>query len=325
MYLENSKCIHGNHSHEPLANNAHHHHHDSSEEESEHTHDFRSVDKKVLKIGFFITFGAMLVEIIAGVLTNSLALISDAIHMFTHAFALGLSLFAIIIATTKHSMQKTFGYHRIEILAAFINGLTIALSVVWIVYEAIVRLINPLSIDIKTMLIVAIFGLIVNILTGVILYRGDRENINVKSAFLHMLADTASSVVIIIGGVVIYFTNWYIVDTILALMVASVIARWAFGLLRESVNILLESSPLDVNEVKSFIENYDGVLDVHDIHITEITHKMYVLSAHLLISQEKIKSFDRLIKEINHELEHKFGIGHTTFQPEWKTLSLHVK
>ncbi len=167
MYLENSKCVYGPHSHKPI-NSKHNHNHNH-----EHEHDHRSVDKKVLKIGFFITLTAMFAEIIAGVISGSLALISDAIHMFTHAFALGISLFAIIIATTKRSAQKTFGYHRIEVLAAFINGFTIALSVIWIVYEAIDRLINPSQIDIKTMLIVATFGLFVNIITGVILYQGD--------------------------------------------------------------------------------------------------------------------------------------------------------
>lgn len=312
MYLENSKCVYGPHSHKPI-NSKHNHDH-----ECEHEHDHRSVDKKVLKIGFFITLTAMFAEIIAGVISGSLALISDAIHMFTHAFALGISLFAIIIATTKRSAQKTFGYHRIEVLAAFINGFTIALSVIWIVYEAIDRLINPSQIDIKTMLIVATFGLFVNIITGVILYQGDRENINLKSAFFHMLTDVVSSIVIIIGGVIIYFTNFYVIDTILALVVAVVIGKWAYSLLKDSINILLESSPVDTEEVKKELVSFDGVLDVHDIHVSEITHKMYVLSAHIVVSQDKISDFENLIKSVNERLLEKFEINHTTIQPEWK-------
>ena len=315
MYLKNVKCVYGKHSHRPLEQK--HHKHNHNHDHDDHEHDFRSVDKKVLKIGFIITLIAMFIEIVAGVISNSLALISDAIHMFTHAFALGISLFAIVIATTKHSIQKTFGYHRVEVIAAFINGFTIALSVIWIVYEAIYRLINPSQIDIKTMLIVATFGLIVNIVTGIILYQGNRENINIKSAFFHMLADTLSSVAIIIGGVVVYFTNFYAIDTVLALIIAFVIGKWAYSLLRDSINILLESSPVDVEEVKKEIESFEDVLDVHDIHISEITHKMYVLSAHILISQESVCNVEELIKEINRVLLEKFEIGHTTLQPEW--------
>jgi cobalt-zinc-cadmium efflux system protein len=329
MCLENNKCIYGEHSHKPIEKehahheHAHHehshehsHHHEHSHEHS-HEHDFRSVDKRVLKIGFIITLSAMFAEVIAGILSGSLALISDAIHMFTHAFALSISLLAIIIATTKYSKEKTFGYHRIEVIAALINGLTIALSVAWIVYEAIQRFINPHEIDIKMMLIVATFGLVVNIITGTILYQGDRENINIKSAFFHMLADVASSVVIIIGGIVVYFTNFYIVDTILALFVACVIGRWAYLLLKDSINILLESSPIDVDKVKKFVESNNKIINIHDIHIIEITHNMYVLSAHVLISKENFENFKSLADNINNQLLEKFNISHITLQPEY--------
>jgi len=316
VYVKNNKCIYKEHFHRPVEPKHHNHDHNHDHEHN-HDHDVRAVDKKVLKIGFAITLTAMLIEIIAGVISNSLALISDAAHMFTHAFALGISLFAIVIAATKHSIQKTFGYHRVEVIAAFINGVTIALSVVWIVYEAIDRLMKPDQIDIKTMLIAATFGLIVNIVTGVILYQGDRENINIKSAFLHMLTDTVSSVAIIIGGVIVYFTNFYAIDTVLALFIAVIIGKWAYSLLKESVNVLLESSPVDVEEVKKEIESFENVLDVHDIHISEITHKMYVLSAHILIARESISDFENLIDDINKRLLEKFDIGHTTLQPEW--------
>lgn len=318
MSLENNKCAYKNHTHMPANKHKHNHDHHDHHEHDEHTHDFRSLDKKVLKIGFFITLFAMVVEIIAGVLSNSLALISDAIHMFTHTFALGLSLVAIIVATTKRSKNKTFGYYRFEVIAAFINGITIAISVVWILYEAIHRLLNPGSIDIKMMLIFATFGLIVNIITGVILFKGDRENINVKSAFFHMLADAASSVAIIIGGVIIYFTNFYIIDTILALIVATLIGRWSYTLLKESTNILLESSPLDIDEVKMYIEKNSNFIEAHDLHIVQITHNMNTLSAHVVMDKSRYFDFEQIVEELNHKLLDKYNITHTVFQPEYR-------
>ena len=234
-----------------------HHHHEHSCDHDHgiggHTHDHRGTDKKVLKWALSITLITMFLEFFYGFLSNSLALISDAIHMFTHSFALIISLVAIIIASKKAPLSKTFGFYRIEVLAAFINGITIILSIAWIIYEAIERFFNPQIIDIKTAMIVAVIGLVINIITGVILMQGDRENINLKSAFIHMLSDALSSVAIIIGYVVIYFTQWYFIDIILAVIVAGVITKWAIDILKNSINTLMESSPLDIDEVKIFI------------------------------------------------------------------------
>ncbi len=165
-----------------------------------HSHDHRGTDKRVLKWALAITLVTMFLEFFYGFLSNSLALISDAIHMFTHSFALIVSLLAIIIASKTAPISKTFGYYRAEVLAAFINGITIVLSIIWIIYEAIERFLNPQIIDIKTAMIVAIIGLFVNIITGVILMQGDKNNINLKSAFIHMLSDALSSVAIIISS-----------------------------------------------------------------------------------------------------------------------------
>ena len=300
-------CVFGVHSHRPLIKDLHHN----------HSHGFRTLDKKLLKIALIITFITMIIELIAGIFANSLALISDAIHMFTHSFALAISLIAIVLASKPAPLQKTFGYYRIEIVAAFINGLTIALSVIWIIYEAIERFINPEIIDMKITIITAIIGLIVNIVTGVILMQGDRDNINLKSAFLHMLADALSSVAIVIGAIIVLFTNWYIIDTILALLVALIIAKWSYTLLRDSINILLETSPIEINSVKEFLEENENIIEAHDIHIWEITNNMYNLTAHIKLKSDSIDKYHKLIKELSHKLEHKFFIIHTTFQPEW--------
>ena len=311
-YLEEKHHHHDDHS------CSHHHHHEHEEHEHGHSHDHRGTDKKVLKWALSITLVTMFLEFFYGFMSNSLALVSDAIHMFTHSFALIISLIAIIIASKKAPIAKTFGFYRTEVLAAFLNGITIVLSIIWILYEAVMRFLNPQTIDIKTAMVVAIIGLIVNIITGVILMQGDKNNINLKSAFVHMLSDALSSVAIIIGYVVIYFTQWYFIDIILAVIVACVIAKWAIDILKNSVNTLMESSPLDITEVKEFIEKHKEVLELHDVHIWEITQDMYNMTAHVKIDKKSLENYEQLLHEINHELKDKYKIVHTTFQFEWE-------
>jgi cobalt-zinc-cadmium efflux system protein len=329
-------CRFGLNDHKPYLEQKHHHHHHDHEEhehhhdghhcsshhhdehhEHGHSHDHRGTDKKVLKWALSITLVTMFLEFFYGFMSNSLALISDAIHMFTHSFALIISLIAIIIASKKAPIAKTFGYYRTEVLAAFINGITIVLSIIWILYEAVMRFLNPQTIDIKTAMIVAIIGLIVNIITGVILMQGDKNNINLKSAFVHMLSDALSSVAIIIGYIVIHFTSWYFIDVILAVIVAIVIGKWAVDILKNSTNTLLESSPLDITMVKEFIEKKEKVLELHDIHIWEITQDMYNMTAHVKIDKKDLEHYEEILHQINHDLKEKFRIVHTTFQFEW--------
>lgn len=320
------KCLFGCHDHAPIAGDDHHHHHDHDDHEHDHghehghdhSHDYRSVDRRVLGISLLITFSTMIVEIVYGLLAGSLALISDAIHMFTHSFALGISWLAIVMASRKAPASKTFGYHRLEVLAAFINALTIGLSVLWILYEAVDRFINPMEIEAGTTMTVAFIGLVVNVVTGVILMKGDMTNVNLRSAFFHMMADTVSSLAIVIGAVVIYFTDWYIIDPILALMVAGVIAKWSYGLFKSSVNVLLEASPVDIDEVADYLTGrYENLKDIHDIHIWEVTHKMYCMSAHIAINCEDKDCYHDLVLEIHHDLKQRFKIGHVTLQPEY--------
>ena len=313
-------CNFGLNEHKPfLKEETHHHHHHHHEHHGEHghTHDHRGTDKKVLKIALSITFITMLAEFFYGFLSHSLALISDAIHMFTHSFALIISLVAIIIASKEAPLSKTFGYYRAEVLAAFINGITIVLSILWILYEAVDRFLNPQTIDVKTAMIVAVIGLVVNIITGFILMQGDKNNINLKSAFIHMLSDALSSVAIIIGYIVISFTNWYFIDVILAVLVAFVIGRWAVDVLKHSVNTLMESSPIEIEEVKQYIEQHKEIIELHDVHIWEITQDMYNMTAHVKIDKTSLENYEQLLQQINSELKEKFKIVHTTFQFEW--------
>lgn len=300
-----------------------HHHHPISQKKKEfehgHTHDHSTTkDKKLLTISFAITFVVMIVEIVGGIYVNSLALISDAIHMFTHAFALGLSLFAIIIAAKEIDSEKSFGYFRAEVLAAFINGLTIALSVIWILYEAILRLLHPEEILASATIMIAVLGLAVNIITGLILLRANHDNINIKAAFFHMLSDTLSSAAIIVGAVIIYYTDFYLLDTILALIVAIVIAKWAKSLLKDSIHILLEGSPHDIEKIRSAIlEEFDYIVDVHDIHCWEISHNYYYFICHIILDSKEESLYDETIVNVSRFLEEKFIVAHTTIQIEY--------
>lgn len=307
----NSHCDFGLNEHKPYIKKT------SCEDSHTHSHDHRATDKKLLKIALAITFITMIAEFVAGFVSNSLALISDAIHMFTHSFALIVSLIAIILASKSAPLEKTFGYYRAEVLAAFINGITIILSILWIVYEAIERFLNPSSIDISLAISVATIGLVVNIATGLILMQGDRENNNLRSAFVHMLSDALSSVAIIIGYIVIYYTNWYFIDIFLALLVAFVIAKWAVEILRSSINTLMETSPIDIKSVKEFVQRDKRVIDLHDIHIWEITQDMYNMTAHVEIDRSSLDEYEDILNSINEELKEKFKIVHTTFQFEW--------
>ena len=323
-------CVHGATGHAPLAagektGHPHEHHsHDAHDhrdhvhEHSNHQHDYRAHDKSLLLTSFVITITMMMAEIIGGLLTHSLALVSDGIHMFTHAFALGLSWGAIVLAAQPANMEKTFGYYRVEVVAAFVNGLTILFSAVWIVVEGVSRLFTPEPVNVGVTLVIAIAGLVINLITGAILMRGDQTNMNIRSAFLHMLTDTLSSVAIIVGLIVIYFTGWQAIDPLLALIVAAIILKWSWTLLRDSLHVLMEGSPIDVPALKAHVlHEFPDVLDIHDIHIWQISQRFNCLTAHVRIRPEAVTDYSALVLRINASLRDKFDIGHTNFQPEW--------
>ena len=304
--------------HEPLKH-THKQEHDH-EKECHHTHaDARSVDKKILKISFLMTFSMMIVQFIYSLLSGSLALLSDTLHMFSDVFALALSFLAIIATQKWQNEQKSFGYFRMEVLVAFINALTIIFSAFFILYEGILKLINPSEIDAKTMIIVASCGFLINAINAFMMLKGaDLENVNMKSAFLHMLSDLLGSLAVIVGGIVVYFTGFVLVDTLLAFVLSLMLLKWAFKLLKQSANILLESSPVNLEEVKRTLLANEKVLEVKDLHITQITNKMLVATTHLSLNLKDLKEFDSLAKNLSKELLHKFEIGHTTIQPSFK-------
>ena len=282
------------------------------------SHSLIDTNQRRLLIALSITGLMTIVELAGGLISNSLALIGDAGHMFTDTLALGLSLFALNLAKRPASQTKTYGFYRAEILAALINGTLLVLVSAYIFYEAYHRFVEPPEVRGGLMLIVAAIGLVANVVGISILRSASRGNLNVKGAFLHMWSDTVSSVGVIAAGIIILLTGRTIADPIISIIIGLLILRGAGGLVLESINILLEAVPkhLDVGQINNKIREIKGVKDVHDVHLWAITSGMYAISCHLLIEDQMVSNCTQIVEEVNQTLSQKFGISHSTVQLE---------
>jgi cobalt-zinc-cadmium efflux system protein len=305
---------------------------DASRAAAEH----RPRERRRLLWAMGLTGTMMVVEAVFGFLTNSLALLSDAGHMFTHFFALAVSYFAIVIASMPTTRERSFGLYRVEVLAAALNGVTLLLVTLYIFYEAAHRFIVPKPIAsmqmlVVAMLVVAVLGLAVNLSTALILWRaGEKHDLNVRSAFLHMLGDTASSVGIVATAAVIHVTSWLWLDPAVSVLIAALIVIWAWQLMRDSVHVLLESTPrhLTVGEVVEALRRDPDVralcsrisgaehLDIHDIHIWEITSRMYAMTAHIALPDHELRESAPLLARIRALVRERFAISHTVLEIE---------
>ncbi len=289
------------------------HHHDHCRREH------KPIEKRRLLIVLAITGAMMVVEFVMGLLTGSLALVSDAGHMLIHALAVGVSFGAISIASLPTRKERSFGLYRIEVVAALFNGLTLLVMTGFIYWEGIHRLFTPTRIATSEMLVVAVIGLVVNIATAIILMGVGKHDLNVRSAFLHMLGDTLSSVAIVIGGVVIVFTGLYVIDPILSIIIATVILLWAVKLFRDSLHILLETTPrhIKIDDVVATISaTCPAIRHVHDVHIWEITSRMYAMTAHVVIDDINVSAAQAITCDICRLLDEKHDIEHATIQLE---------
>jgi len=291
---------------------SHHHSHD-------HHHDFnRENNKKGLIIALLITVGILLLEFFGGLMTNSLALLSDSGHMLSDASSLALSLIAIWFAAKPASPNKTYGFYRFEILAALFNGVTLFVIAGFIIWEAVQRFFNPPTVASGSMMLIASIGLFANLLSAWVLMRkGDvKHNVNVRSAYLHVIGDALGSVGAIAAGFIMWLFGWYIADPIISILVALLILKGAWGVLKHSIHILMEGTPvtIDQNEVKKALKSIEGVKDVHDLHIWTITSGLDSLSCHILI--EDHHDSQKVLQAAIHMIEEKFKILHTTIQIE---------
>jgi len=281
----------------------------------EHLHPPRGI--RYLGIALGITISFFIIEVVGGILTNSLALLTDAWHMLNDVFALVFALIAAWLALRPISVKRTYGYYRAEILAAFLNGILLWVVVVFIFYQAIQRIQRPAEVESLNMLVIAVLGLIANGLTAATLSRSKDESLNVRGAFLHVVADTLGSIGAISAGLIMFFTGWYTADPLISMMIGVLIFYSSGRLVRDSLNVLLEGVPshIDVSVLERRIVELEDVKKVHDLHVWCITPtKMCCMSGHVVV--EKGTNRKKLIATLIDMLKEEFGIDHTTIQLE---------
>ena len=273
-----------------------------------------------LRAALAITLGIVVVQIVGGALADSLALVADSAHMATDALGLGMALLAIHFANRPPSVRATFGYARAEILAALANCLLLLGAGGYVVYESVQRFITPAETEGRLALLFGVIGLAANLVSLSLLMRGQKESLNVRGAFLEVAADALGSVSVIVASVVIMLTGWQAADPIASLVIALMIAPRTWKLLRETLSVLLEAAPQDVDmaEVRSHILATDGVEGVHDLHAWTITSGMPVLSAHVVVSSEALNAIghEKMLHELQGCLGDHFDVEHCTFQLE---------
>jgi cobalt-zinc-cadmium efflux system protein len=284
---------------------AHHHH-------GVHRH---AVTTSRLRAALAITAAFMVVEVVGGLLSNSLALLADAGHMLTDVAALGLSLFAAWFSQQPASPRRSFGYLRWEVLAAFLNGAALVLVSAWIVWEAIVRLGAPEPLNGGLMLGVAVAGLGVNAVAAWLLHSSRDASLNVRGAYLHVIGDLLGSVATVFAALLVTFTGWLIADPLASLAMSVLVLRGAWRLVRESVDVLLESSPAHIapDAVRRQLEAIPGIESVHDLHVWTVTSGMIAMSAHAIVREPERHQH---VLEHVHDAMRLFGIDHVTVQLE---------
>ena len=282
-----------------------------------HSHGLRREgNKKSLTIALIITFGIMIAEAVGGWLTNSLALLSDAGHMLSDVGSLALSLMAVWFAAKPASMSKSYGYHRFEILTALLNGLALFAIAGFIIWEAYSRFNEPPIVNSVPMMSIAFIGLVANLISAwVLLRQGDvKGNINLRSAYLHMIGDALGAVGAILAGFFMYQFDWYIADPIISVVMSLLILKGAWSVIGQSVHILMEGTPSKANvaEITATLATIDGVINIHDVHAWTVASGYEVFTCHMIV-RKGISSYQVLAKAIPL-MEQKFGIRHTTIQ-----------
>jgi cobalt-zinc-cadmium efflux system protein len=273
-------------------------------------------DRRLLAVSLALLLAFMVAEVVFGILANSLTLLADAGHMLTDAAALALALLAASLAARPAGGRWTFGFGRVEILAAQANGLTLLLFGIWIVYEAIRRLIDPPEVDAVIVGIVAVVGIAVNLVVVALLSRARRQSLNVRGAYLHIVTDLAAFVGTALAAVLILFTGWNRIDPVASLLVAALMFAAAWSLLRESGRIFLEGAPASAPpaDVGPAIVAHPGVVEAHDLHVWTVTDGFPALSAHVLVQPGA--DCHRIRLELEALLHERFRIDHTTLQVE---------
>lgn len=276
--------------------------------------DERAGHRRRMRIVYFMTFGYLVVEVIGGILTGSLALLADAGHMLTDVGGLAIALFAMWFAERPPTLQKSYGYYRVEILAALVNAVILIFVSFYILYEAYRRFLDPPAVLAFPMMIVAVIGLAVNLISMRLLHAGSKESLNLKGAYFEVLSDMLSSIGVIVAALVMLTAGWTLADPIISAGIGLFILPRTWMLLKQAVNILLEAVPehIDLAEVGKEMASVEGVEEVHDLHVWTLTSGRYALSAHVTIS--KLQEWPAIQRSLEAFLADRFQIGHTTLQ-----------
>ena len=287
-----------------------------------HTHshfgDLSNQTAKRLALSLGITAAFVVVEVAAGILGNSLALLTDAAHNFTDVIALGLSWYAVKLATQPAHAGKTFGYHRAGILVALVNSTTLVLIALGIFYEAWKRFLSPPEVDSTILIGVGALAFFINLGTAWLVKSGSENDLNLRSTFLHLMGDVLSTLGAVIAGIIIAFTNWNWLDPFVSVLIGAFILWNAWGILRQSIHILLESTPesIDMDSMVTDLLKVDGVRGVHDLHVWSINESLRALSAHIITSDIYVSAGASIQRDLNEVLAHKYNIRHATLQLE---------
>ncbi len=294
-----------------MGQDRHSHRHD-------HAHEAGESNLRRVMIALVLTGLFMIVEVVGGILSGSLALLADAGHMLTDTMALALAAVAFHVSKRPADGNLTYGYQRFQILAAFVNGLSLLFIVGWILFEAVQRFITPRDILGETMLVVAAAGLVVNVISFAVLHTGDQENLNIRGAALHVAGDLLGSVAAIVAAVVIIYTGWTPIDPILSVAVAALILRSAWALVKRSAHVLLEGAPdwLDVADMQDrIVANVPGVTEIHHVHVWGLTPQQLMMTMHVTLADNGQNQL-AVVRSVKAFVQKEYGIGHSTIEVE---------
>jgi len=277
-----------------------------------------SLTARRLLLSAAITVAFVIGEAAAGYFSNSLALMSDAGHNFADALALIVSWYGLWIARRPSSERHSYGYHRVGILTALVNAVALVVIALFVFWEAVSRLRYPEAVQSKPMIIVALIAILLNTAISLWLQKAAKDDLNVRSAYMHMVGDAVSAVGVVIAGVVVAFTGASIADPVVSVLIGLLILWSSWGILKESVNVLLEGIPegMDIWSVEQKISAVHGVLGVHDLHVWTVGSGMICCSCHITVEEQSVRSGENVLRAVTKELEHDFGIAHTTIQVE---------
>lgn len=294
-----------------MAHHHHHHHHG-------HTHAADAGEVRLV-LSILLNLLITVVEVVGGILSGSLALLSDALHNLSDTTSLGVSWATLRISHRPADIKRTFGYRRAQIIGAFVNLITLVVIALFLVSEAVERYLNPEPIDGAIMLSVALVGLAANLLTAVLLYRQSRHSLNIRSAFIHIVSDAVSSVGVVMGGLLIILYQLYIVDVLLTVAISAYILVQSYQMLRQTARILMQSVPqgMQMEEIYNEVRKVPGVLDIHHVHIWQLDEANTNLEAHIVVDQVDLGEMPRIKQQVKQRLREAFKINHTTLEFEF--------